>query len=53
MLNVPDRRRLALSFLALILKNLACKDFTCLATVSLHMHGRVSLTLLHDEIIVL
>ena len=29
----------ALSFLALILKNLACKDFTCLATVSLHMHG--------------
>ena len=30
---------LALSFLALILENLACKDFTCLATVSLHMHG--------------
>ena len=29
----------ALSFLALILKNIACKDFTCLATVSLHMHG--------------
>ena len=28
----------ALSFLALTLKNLACKDFTCLATVSLHMH---------------
>ena len=28
----------ALSFFALILKNIACKDFTCLATVSLHMH---------------
>ena len=28
----------ALSFLALILKNIACKNFTCLGTVSLHMH---------------
>ena len=28
----------ALSFLALILKNIACKDFTCLATISLHIH---------------
>ena len=32
---------LALSFLALILENLACKDFTCLATVSLHMHDEI------------
>ena len=32
----------ALSFLALILKNLACKDFTCLATVSLHMHDEIT-----------
>jgi len=32
----------ALSFLALILKNLACKDFTCLATVSLHMHKNLA-----------
>ena len=31
----------ALSFLALILKNIACKDFTCLATVSLHMHDEI------------
>ena len=38
-LNVSDRRRLALSFFALIPKNLACKDFACLATVSLHKHG--------------
>ena len=38
-LNVSDRRRLARSFFALIPKNLACKDFACLATVSLHMHG--------------
>ena len=38
-LNVSDKRRLALSFFALIPKNLACKDFACLATVSLHMHG--------------